>query len=119
MSSAFKYLTLKIVNVDFMSNLFASMKFVGATGLGGFWVFLWAPQAWAVCGRQLGVAYSRNKLALQGVAYSRNKLALRTRLRNLNLKSQFCIFDSFRNISLKIDDFLKFVGVRVSVANFF
>jgi len=38
MSSAFKYLTLKIVNVDFMSNLFASMKFVGATGLGGFWV---------------------------------------------------------------------------------
>jgi len=42
MSSAFKYLTLKIVNVDFMSNLFASMKFVGATGLGGFWVLEWA-----------------------------------------------------------------------------
>jgi len=28
-----------------------------------------------------------------GVAYSRNKLALRTRVRNLSLKSQFSIFE--------------------------
>jgi len=43
-----------------------------------------------------------------GVAYSRNKLALRTMLRNFNLKSQFSIFDSLRDIH--IYDFLKFVG---------
>jgi len=48
-----------------------------------------------------------------GVAYSRNKLALRTRLRNLNLKSQFSIFDSFRDIRVHTYDFLKFVGVKV------
>jgi len=30
-----------------------------------------------------------------GVAYSRNKRALHSRLRNLNLRSQFSIFDSF------------------------
>jgi len=42
-----------------------------------------------------------------GVAYSRNKLALRIRLRNLNLKSQF---DNFRDIHVHIYDFLKFVG---------
>jgi len=53
------------------------------------------------------------------VAYSRNKLALRTRLRNLNLKSQFFVFDSFRDIRVHIYDFLKFVSVNVGVANFF
>jgi len=47
-----------------------------------------------------------------GVAYSRNKLAL---LRNVNLRSPFSIFDSFRDIDVHIYDFLKFVGV----ANFF
>jgi len=45
-----------------------------------------------------------------GVAYSRNKLALRTRLRNLNLKSLFSIFNSFRDIYVHIYNFLKFVG---------
>jgi len=54
-----------------------------------------------------------------GVAYSRNKLALRTRLRNLYLRSHFSIFDSFRDIRVHINDFLKFVGVKVGVANFF
>jgi len=44
------------------------------------------------------------------VAYSSNKLALRTRLRNLNLKSIFSIFDSFRDIRVNTYDFLKFVG---------
>jgi len=46
-----------------------------------------------------------------GVAYSRNKLALRTRLRNLNLISHFSIFDSFREVRVHTYDFLKFVGV--------
>jgi len=46
-----------------------------------------------------------------GVANSRNKLALRTRLRNLNLRSHFSVFDSFRDIRVHINDFLKFVGV--------
>jgi len=45
-----------------------------------------------------------------GVAYSRNKLALRSRLRNLHLRSPFSIFDSFRDIDVHIYDFLKFVG---------
>jgi len=54
-----------------------------------------------------------------GGEYSRNKLALRARLRNLNLKSQFSIFDSFRGIRVHICDFLKFVGVKLGVANFF
>jgi len=40
-----------------------------------------------------------------GVAYSRNKLALRTSLRNLNLKSHFSIFNSFRDISVHTYDF--------------
>jgi len=56
------------------------------------------------------------------VAYSRNKLELRTRLRNPNRKSQFSIFDSFRDIRVQMYDFLKFVGglwVKVGVANFF
>jgi len=44
------------------------------------------------------------------VAYSRDKLALRARLRNLNLKSQFSIFDIFPDILVHIYDFLKFVG---------
>jgi len=54
-----------------------------------------------------------------GGAYSRNKLALRKRLRNLNMRSRFSIFDSFRDISVHIYDFLKFVGVKVGVANIF
>jgi len=45
-----------------------------------------------------------------GVAYSRNKHALRLRVRNLNLKSLFFIFDSFRDIRVHIYDFLKYVG---------
>jgi len=45
------------------------------------------------------------------VAYSRNKLALRTRVRNLNLRSHFCIFDSFREVCGR------FVSVKVGVAN--
>jgi len=45
-----------------------------------------------------------------GVAYSGDKLALRSRLRNLNLRSPFSIFDSFRDIDVHINDFLKFVG---------
>jgi len=60
------------------------MKIVGVTGLGGLW---------ALC-----------------VAYSRNKRALHTRLRNLNLRFQFSIFDSFRDIHVHIYDFFKFVG---------
>jgi len=44
------------------------------------------------------------------VAYSRNKLALRTRLRNLNLRSHFSIFNIFRDIRVYIYDLLKFVG---------
>jgi len=40
-----------------------------------------------------------------GVAYSRTKHALVTRLRNLNLKSQFSIFDSFRGIRVQTYDF--------------
>jgi len=43
------------------------------------------------------------------VAYSRNKLALRTRLRNQNLKSQYSIFDTFRDMRVHIYDFLKFM----------
>jgi len=43
------------------------------------------------------------------MAYSCNKLSLRTMLRNVNLKSQFSIFGSFRHISVLIYDFLKFV----------
>jgi len=44
------------------------------------------------------------------VAYSRNKRALRTRLRNLNFRSRFSIFDCFRDIDVHIYDILKFVG---------
>jgi len=39
--------------------------------------------------------------------------------RNLNMKSQFSIFDSFRDIYDQINDFLKFVGVKEGVSNFF
>jgi len=53
------------------------------------------------------------------VAYLRNKLAVRTSLRNLNLKSQFSILDSFRETRVHTYDFFKFVGVKVVVANFF
>jgi len=38
-----------------------------------------------------------------------NKLALRTRLRNLNLRSKFSTFYSFRDICVHTYDFLKFV----------
>jgi len=57
-----------------------------------------------------------------GVAYSRDKLAVRIRLRNLNVRSQFSIFYSFRDIHVQIYDFFevcgRFVGVKVGVANF-
>jgi len=69
----------KNVNWNVSVNIFSSMKIVGATGV------------------------------RVGVASSRNKLALGTRLRNLNLKSQFPIFDSFRDIRVQIYDFLKFM----------
>jgi len=42
-----------------------------------------------------------------------------TRLRSLNLRAQFSIFDSFRDIRVHMYDFLKFVGVRVGVATIF
>jgi len=44
---------------------------------------------------------------------------LHTRLRKLNLRSQFSISDSFRDTRVHTYDFLKFVGVRVGVANIF
>jgi len=54
---------------------------------------------------------------LVSVAYSRNKLALRKRLRNLNQKFQFSIFDSVRDIRVLTYDFFlvcgRFVGVKV------
>jgi len=43
---------------------------------------------------------------LWALEWARNKLALR----NLNLRSHFSIFDSFRDIRVHIYDFLKFVG---------
>jgi len=49
------------------------------------------------------------------VAYSRNKLALRTRLRNLNLKTQLSIFESFRDNRVHTYDLLKSVGGLCSV----
>jgi len=45
-----------------------------------------------------------------GVAYSRNKLALRARLRILNLRSQFSIFNRFRDIHVHIYDFFEVCG---------
>jgi len=45
-----------------------------------------------------------------GVAYSRDKLALRTRLRNLNLKSQYSFLDSSEISAFIFTIFLKFVG---------
>jgi len=36
-----------------------------------------------------------------GVAHSREKLAMRTRLRNLNLKSQFFIFDKPEELTVE------------------
>jgi len=41
-----------------------------------------------------------------GVAYWRDKLALRTRVRNLNLKSQLSFYDSFRDVIFHICDLL-------------
>jgi len=61
-----------------------SMNIVGPTGLGGLWALEWA---WHIL-----------------------IIALRTRLRNLNLKSQFFNLDSFRDIRVHIYDLLKFVG---------
>jgi len=58
-------------------------------------------------------------MKIVGVAYSRNKFALRIRLRNLNLKSQFSIFGSFRDIRVHTYDFLKFVGVKEGASIFF
>jgi len=49
------------------------MKIVGATDFGGLWALEWA---WP--------------------------LALRTKLWNINLKSQFSIFDSFRDIRVVV-----------------
>jgi len=40
-------------------------------------------------------------------------------IRNLNLKSQFSIFDSLRDIGVHIYDLLKFVAVEMGVVNFF
>jgi len=47
----------------------------------------------------------------EGVAYSRNKLALRTKLRNLKLKSQLSSFDSFQDIRVPLDNFLKILAL--------
>jgi len=58
---------------------------VGITGFRGLWALEWA---W------------------------RNKLALRIRLRNPNLKSQFSIFDSFRDIHVHIYVFFGVTGFR-------
>jgi len=52
-----------------------------------------------------------------GVPPQRNKLGLHTR--NLNLRYQPSIFVSFRDISVHMDDFLKFVRFRMGVATFF
>jgi len=41
-----------------------------------------------------------------------------TRLRNLHLRSQFSIFESFRYIDVHMYDILKFVRVKVGVATF-
>jgi len=50
------------------------------------------------------------------VAYLRNKLALRTRLRNLNLRSQFSMF--YISYLRFFEVCGRFVGVKVGVANF-
>jgi len=68
------------------------------------------------CGRQ---GFGRIVGARVDVTYLRNKLTLRTRLWNINLKSQFFIFNSLRDIRVYIYDFFKFVGVKVGVENFF
>jgi len=60
------------------------------------------------CGRQ---KFGRFVGVRVGVAYLRIKLVLRSSLRNLSLKSQFSIFDIFRDIPVHTDDFLKFVAV--------
>jgi len=62
------------------------MSVVGATGLSGLWALEWA---WHIRVTNLRCA---------------------TRLRNLNLKSEFSILDSFRDIRVHTYDFLKFVG---------
>jgi len=62
-------------------------RFVGVkVGVADFFFGLWALLAW---------------------------LALRRRLRNLNLRSHFSIFDSFRYIRVHIYDFLKFMGLAL------
>jgi len=60
-------------------------KIVGITGFRGLWALEWA---WQIRVTNLFV----------GVAYSRNKLALRKRLRNLDLKSQFSIYIRVTNL---------------------
>jgi len=62
------------------------MKIVGATGLGRLW-------AWHI-------------RVINFTLYC----TLRRRLRNLNLRSHFSIFDTFRDIRVHTYDFLKFVG---------
>jgi len=51
------------------------------------------------------------------MTYSRNKYALRTRLRNLNSKSLFYIFDSFRDIRVHIYDFFKYVSIAAFIVS--
>jgi len=65
------------------------MKIVGATGLG------------RLVGVRVGMAYSQNTLAPYKAT-----------------KSQFSIFDSFRDIRVHTYDFLKIVGGKVGVAKF-
>jgi len=86
---------------------------VGVTGFRRLWALEWAGHI---------RRFSRFVGVRVGVAYSCNKLALRIKLRNLNLKSQFSIFDSFRDIHSYLRFFEvcgRFMGVRVGVANFF
>jgi len=108
------------------------MKIMGATGLVGLWAWeiFFLVQSIGIdetntyklkfctwhenCGRH---RFGRFVDIRVGVAYSRNKLALRTRLRNPNLRSHFSIFNNFRDIRVHIYDFFKFVDIKV--ANFF
>jgi len=56
-----------------------------------------------------------------GVAYSRNKLALRTRLRNLNLNlNLILIVSEISTFKFTIFEVCgRFVGIKVGVGNFF
>jgi len=79
--------------IHFSYNFLSSMKIMGVSG-----------------------RFSRFVGVRVGVASSRNKLALRLRLRNLNLKSQISIFDSFRDIHSFLDSFR---NIRVHNLRFF